>query len=240
MRKTKRLLLLLGVGVTLLQAIPRVGERSTYKIKLSMSFGKEKPMVMEMLLHQKVKSVDKDGSFVVEITPQVLPPPSQKQAGPPPTPITLKIDKSGKATVLSSAQNVAQLPVSPNMLPSLAGILPLPQKFSKGQTFKVTLPENPKSPLVFKHSGDATYKGKRCSRISMIIPSLVLPSSSPQGEMKTTIKGEGTFLVPLSDNRILQGKITIHIGLKGYLYNPEHKKVPVDSKNTTIVEIEKL
>lgn len=239
--KTKRLILLLVASVTVLWALPKPGEQFNYKVKVSTTPDKGQPMTMEFLFNQKVKSVSKqEQSFVVEISLKSPQQPTQKQPSSPPPPIALKIDKNGKATVLGNNKGTSQLPIPPSMLPSLAGILPIPSNFTKGKSFSITVPENPKSPIVFKHLGDASYKGKKCSKISMTIPSMTFSSSSPQGESTMTTKGEGTFFVLTEDKRILYGKLTVHLESKGYTYTAEQKKIPLDSKTKTIVEIEKL
>lgn len=239
--KARNLFLLCVVGVISLWGLPKPGEQYNYRVKISATSDKGQPMNMEFQFNQKIKSVDKQNqSFVVEISMKGLQQPTQKQPSSPPPPIVLQVDKNGKATVLGEKQGAAQLPIPPNMLPSFAGVLPIPSNLTKGKSFSVPVAENPKTSIVFKHLGDATYKGKRCSKISMTIPSATFSSSSPQGESKMTMKGEGTFFALPADNRILQGKITIHMETKGFAYTPEQKKVSLDSKSTIIVEIEKL
>lgn len=238
--RTKRLVLLLLAGVTVLWALPKAGEQFNYKVKISAKSDKGKPMSFELLFNQKIKSVSKsDQSYVVEITVKNPQQPMQKQPSTPTT-FALKIDKDGKATVLENAQGNPNLPIPPSMLPALAGILPIPSNLTKGKSFSINLQENPKSPIVFKHLGQASYKGKACSKISMTIPSMTFSSSSPQGESKMKLNGTGTFFILPSDNRILQGKLTLYIETKGYVYTPEKKKISLDSKSTTVVEIEKL
>jgi len=241
--RSKKLLLPLIIGIaTVLWAIPKVGERYTYKVKISILSGQAKPLNMEMRLVQKVKAVGKDQSFIVEIAPQFNQPsqPSQKQSANQPTPFSLKVEKNGKATLLSNPQDSFLSLIPPEMLPSLAGILPIPSNFSKGKSFKVPMPNNPKSFLVFKHLGNASYKGKNCAKISLTIPKVVYSQSSPQTEMKMTLNGNGTFLTLPADNRILQGKVTMLIENKGYTYNQQKQKVSLDSKSTVNLEMEKL
>lgn len=238
--RTKISFYLVILSIAALCAAPKVGEQFNYKIKLSITPDKGQPMTMELLFNQKIKSVNKDNSFVVEITQKLPQQTTQKQANIQPFSLTLRIDKNGKPTIMGKSQSASPLPAPPSMLPSLAGILPIPPNLSKGKSFSITVPENPKSPIVFKHLGEANYKGKKYPKISMTIPSTTFSSSSPQGETKVALKGEGVFFTLPGDNRILNGKLTLKVETKGYSYTPEKKKIPLDSKSTIVVEIEKL
>jgi hypothetical protein len=118
--------------------------------------------------------------------------------------------------------------------------LPIPQNFTKGSTLKLPDPNNPNSYIILKHLGESSYKGQKCVKISMTIPEMNYSMSTPQSNMKTTIKGSGTFLTLPSDVRILQGKFNISMRSQGFYYNPQKQKVNVDQKSTIILEIEKL
>jgi hypothetical protein len=226
--------------VSFVLAVPKVGEQFTYKVKVSILPQKGKATNMELSLIQKIKAVGADKSVVIEITPKFPSSPSQKQPPQQPTPFTLKIDKNGKASFLTQQQNPVLASIPPSFTPFLAATLPIPPKFVKGSTLKLQDPNNPKSYITLKHLGEASYKGQKCSKVSMSIPETSYSMSSPQSNMKATIKGNGTFLVPASDVRILQGKFNISMQSKGYYYNPQKQKMNIDEKSTIILEIEKL
>ncbi|MGB9876672.1 MAG: hypothetical protein ACPLPS_02800, partial [bacterium] len=208
-------------------SLPKVGEQFTYKVKLSIASPQGKMSTTEMMLIQKIKAVGKDQSYVVEITPKFTAQPSQKQPPQQLNSFSLKIDRNGKATLLTQQQNPLLTAVPPSFTPFFAAVLPLPQKFSKGSSLKLTDPNNPRSFIELKHLGESLYKGKKCAKIFMKIPQTSYSMSSPQSSMKMDIKGNGTFLTPLGDNRILQGKFTIFIHSKGYYYSAQNKKINV-------------
>ena len=226
--------------VSLVFAVPKAGEQFNYKVKISIVPQKGKATNMELTLIQKIKAVGADKSVVIEITPKFPPSPSQKQPSQQPTPFTIKIDKNGKASFLTQQKNPMLASIPPSFTPFLAATLPIPQKFAKGSTIKIPDPNNPKSYITLKHLGESSYKGQKCVKVSMTIPELSYSMSSPQSNMKMTISGNGTFLVPASDVRILQGKFNISTQSKGYYHNPQNQKVNVNEKSTIILEIEKL
>ncbi|MBC7329387.1 hypothetical protein H5T88_03410 [bacterium] len=235
----KKILSVLSI-VSLVLALPKVGEQFTYKVKISIVPQKGNATNMELTLVQKIKAVGADKSIVIEITPKFPSSPSHKQPPQQPTSFTIKIDKNGKASFLTQQQSPLLASIPPSFVPFLAATLPIPKKFAKGSTLKLPDPNNPKSHIILRHLGESTYKGQKCVRVSMTIPEMSYSMSSPQSNMKTTIKGNGTFLVLASDVRILQGKFNTLIQSKGYYYNPQKQKVNVDEKSTIILEIEKL
>ncbi|MBC7327132.1 hypothetical protein H5T87_03335 [bacterium] len=235
-------LLILGFTITLL-GVPRVGEQYTYKVKVVVNLGKEKPLTSEFTLIQKIKKVNKDQSFIVEITPkfeQSPAGPTQKQPLQQQQPISLQIFKDGKAKFLTNTQNPMLANIPGETLPALAGILPLPSNFSKEKTIKIPMSNNPNSYITFKNLGQANFKGKKCYKVSMTIPKSIFSHSTPQSEMKMTTQGEGMFYVLPTDNRILEGKIIMSFETKGYTYNQQKQKISLDSKGNVNVEISKI
>lgn len=218
--------------------VPKQGEVHKYKIGVKISSqdksGNSFQQVMEFVTTQKVQRVEKDGSYIINLTIQQTKPPSTQKS---PSTYNLKVDKAGNVSLLDQGKH---LPLPPQYLGFLFRGVSFPPNFKKGSIWKLTPPGSKAPSLTFKHMGDSSIKGVRCFRVSLSSPKTTNKTSSPQGEVATTFQMGGDLIFSYKDNMLMKGNLSVAMSSKGYMVGSENKKIPIEGKTSISVSIERL
>ncbi len=218
--------------------VPKQGEVHKYKIGVKISSqdksGNSFQQVMEFVTTQKVQRVEKDGSYIISLTiQQTKPPPAQKSSST----YNLKVDKSGNVSLLDQGK---QLPLPPQYLGFLFREVSFPPNFKKGSIWKLTPPGSTAPFLTFKHMGDSSIKGVKCFRVSLSSPKTTNKTSSPQGEVTTTLQMGGDLIFSYKDEMLMKGNLSVAMSSKGYLIGTQNEKIPMEGKTSISVSIDRL